>query len=146
MIKLRSPLVFFKNFTFKLREVFKLICIMPNNFSEHLHYYILLALFALLFVLQIWAMLKIKFMLQRVLEIYRHMQQGASLRKPGAAQPLGKINVGYRRICEFCRHRETFFNPSGENVFLYRCGLSKKKILLNDSCVQFEFDPQRAQI
>jgi hypothetical protein len=119
---------------------------MLNNFFEHLHYYILLALFALLFVLQIWAMLKIKLMLQRVLEIYRQMQQMASRRKPGAAQPSHKINVSYKRVCEYCRHRETFFDPAGENVFLYRCGLNKQKILLNDSCAQFEFDPQRAQI
>ncbi|MDZ7362160.1 MAG: hypothetical protein ONB46_15760 [candidate division KSB1 bacterium] len=119
---------------------------MPNSFFEHLHYYILLALFALLFVLQIWAMLKIKLMLQQVLEIYRRMQEMASQGNPATAQPSPKINVSYRRICEFCRHRETFFDPSGENVFLYRCGLNKQKISLNDSCAQFEFDPQRAQI
>jgi hypothetical protein len=119
---------------------------MPNSFFEHLQYYILLALFALLFVLQIWAMLKIKLMLQRVLEIYRRMQEMASQHKPAAAHPSHKINVSYRRICEFCRHRETFLNSAGKNVFFYRCRLSQRKISLNDSCVQFEFDPQRAQI
>lgn len=119
---------------------------MPNNFSEHVHYYILLALFGLLFVLQIWAMLKIKQMLQRVLDIYRRMQQMAALQKFGEAQPSPKINVNYKRICEYCRHRETFLAASGKNVFLYQCRLSKQKIKLDDSCAQFEFDPQRAQI
>jgi len=119
---------------------------MPDNFSEHIHYYILLALFGLLFVLQIWAMLKIKLMLQRVLDIYRRMQQIAALQKLGDAQPSPKINVNYKRICEYCRHRETFLDASGKNVFVYQCGLSKQRIKLEDSCAHFEFDPQRAQI
>jgi len=119
---------------------------MPDNFSEHIHYYTLLALFALLFVLQIWAMLKIKLMLQRVLDIYRRMQQIAALQKFSDAQPSPKISVKYKRICEYCRHRETFLDASGKNVFVYQCGLSKQKIKLGDSCAQFKFDPQRAQI
>jgi hypothetical protein len=118
---------------------------MPNNFSVPLHYYILLALFAVLFILQIWAMLKIRFMLNRVLEIYKRMQQMAASGL-GEAQPSLKINVNYKRICEYCRHRETFLEASGKNVFVYQCGLSKQRIKLNDSCAQFEFDPQRAQI
>ncbi len=119
---------------------------MPDNFSEHLHYYILLALFGLLFVLQIWAMLKIKQMLQRVLDIYRRIQQMAALQKFSDTQPSLKINVNYKRICEYCRHRETFLAASGKNVFVYQCGISKQKIKLDDSCAHFEFDPQRAQI
>jgi hypothetical protein len=119
---------------------------MPNNFSEHAHYYILLSLFGLLFVLQIWAMLKIKLMLQRVLEIYKRMQQMAALQNLGDAQPSPKINVKYRRICEYCRHRETFLDAAGKTVFVYQCGLSKQRINLGDSCAKFEFDPQRAQI
>jgi type IV secretory pathway component VirB8 len=119
---------------------------MPDNFSEHINYYILLALFALLFVLQVWAMLKIKQMLQHVLDIYRRMQQMAALQKFGEAQPSPKLNVKYKRICEYCRHRETFLDASGKNVFVYQCGLSKQKIKLEDSCAHFGFDPQRAQI
>lgn len=118
---------------------------MANNFSQHVHYYILLALFGLLFILQIWAMFKIKLMLTRVLEIYKRMQQMTALRL-GEAQPSSKINVTYKSICEYCRHRETFFDAAGKNVFIYQCGLSKQRIKLEDSCAQFEFDPQRAQI
>jgi hypothetical protein len=118
---------------------------MSNNFSQHVHYYILLALFGLLFILQIWAMFKIKLMLKRVLEIYKRMQQMASLGL-GEAQPSSKTSVKYKRICEYCRHRETFFDAAGKNVFIYRCGLSKQRIKLDDSCAQFDFDPQRAQI
>lgn len=119
---------------------------MPNDFSEHLHYYILLALFMLLFVLQIWAMLKIKLMLHRVVEIYKRMQQMIALQKPGEGQLSQKHNVNYKRVCEYCRYRETFLEASGKQVFVYQCGLSKQKIKLDDSCAQFEFDPQRAQI
>lgn len=119
---------------------------MPNNFSEHFHYYLLLALFGLLFVLQIWAMLKIRLMLQRVLEIYKRMQHMVVQQKLGEAQPSPKINVSYKRICEYCRHRTTYLDASGQNVFMYQCGLSKQKVKLDDSCAHFEVDPQRAQI
>jgi hypothetical protein len=124
---------------------------MEGSFSKNLHYYILLALFTLLFVLQIWAMLKIKLMLRSVLEIYRRMQQ---IIKPqqinsgtgSPAQPSSASGVNYRRICMYCRHRETFIDTSGKNVFLFRCGLSQQQIKLDDFCHYFEFDPQRAEI
>jgi hypothetical protein len=124
---------------------------MPKVSPENLHYYFLLFLFALLFVLQIWAMLKIKLMLRSVLEIYRRMQQMANNAKTylaagGQAQPYTPQSVDYKRICQFCRHRETFLDASGKNIFLYQCGLSKQKIKLDDFCPQFEFDPQRAEI
>lgn len=124
---------------------------MSENFSTHLHYYILLSLFVLLFLLQVWAMIKIKLMLQRVLDIYKRMQQIAAMSKSGLVaegklQPSPLTGVKYKRICECCRHRETFLDPSGKGVFVYRCGLSKHRIKLDDSCPQFEFDPQRAPI
>ncbi len=124
---------------------------MPDNFSTHLHYYVLLSLFALLFFLQIWAMIKIKLMLQRVLDIYKRMQQIAAMSKSGliaegGLQPSPLTGVKYKRICEWCRHRETFLDPSGNGVFVYRCGLSKYRIKLDDSCPKFEFDPQRTPI
>jgi hypothetical protein len=125
---------------------------MLDNFSAHLHYYILLSLFALLFLLQIWAMLKIKLMLRRVLEIYQRMQEIAAASATGGPiageelQPSRRASVNYKRNCECCRYRETFLAPAGKSVFVYQCGLSKQKIKLNDSCARFEFDPHRAQI
>ncbi len=114
-------------------------------------YYVLLSLFALLFLLQIWAILKIKLMLRRVLEIYQRMQQMAAITPSGLTtreklQPSRRADVNYGRICEYCRHRETFLDASGKNVFVYQCRLSKQKIKLNDSCTQFELDPHRAQM
>jgi hypothetical protein len=124
---------------------------MPNNFSVNAHYYVLLFLFAVLFILQIWALLKIKRMFQSMLQIYGQMQQIAAGRKTGPAgngpaQPSAASSVNYRRICQYCRFRETFLDASGVNVFFYQCGLSKHKIKLDDSCQKFEFDPQRAEI
>ncbi|MDZ7289046.1 MAG: hypothetical protein ONB44_01550 [candidate division KSB1 bacterium] len=124
---------------------------MTNNLSEYLHYYILLSLFALLFVLQIWAMLKIKLMLQHVLAIYKRMQKMVISPDTGPAaqgdlQPSLKVGVHYKRVCECCRHRETFLEASAGSVFFYQCGLSKQMIELDDFCSRFEFDPQRVQI
>jgi hypothetical protein len=127
------------------------IHLMLNHFSETVHYYTLLFLFTVLFVLQIWALLKIKRMLHRVLDIYRRMQEIAYSRQThlldnGLVQPSSSASVNYKRICQYCRHRETFLDPSGKNVFFYQCGWSKQKIKLNDFCSQFEFDPQRAEL
>jgi hypothetical protein len=124
---------------------------MPPNFSANAHFYILLFLFTVLFVLQVWALIKIKQMLGRVLEIYAKMQQAANRQRKvpdngSHLQPSPSIAVNYRRICQYCRYRETFLEASGKNNFIYRCGLNKQEIKLDDRCPQFEFDPQRAEI
>ena len=124
---------------------------MLPNFSANAHFYILLFLFTLLFVLQVWALIKIKQMLRRVLEVFAKTQQAANRQRTASGssshlQPSPSNAVNYRRICQYCRYRETFLEASAKNNFVYRCGLSKQKIKLDDYCPQFEFDPQRAEI
>jgi hypothetical protein len=43
-----------------------------------------------------------------ILEIYKRVQQMAALQKLSAAQPSQKVNVNYKRRCEYCRYRGTF--------------------------------------
>lgn len=110
---------------------------------ENVHYYVLFGLFTLLFILQVWAILRIRQMIQRVLEIYDRIQ---SLRGEPKALPPGVV-AAYKkakRSCQVCRHRQTFLDPSGKHVFLYRCGLTQERITLDYSCEKFEFDPQNA--
>ncbi len=111
--------------------------------SETLHYYILLCLFTLLFILQVWAIIRIRQMIRRVLDIYDRMQtlHGVAKGLPKAA--LEAYNKS-QRSCQVCRHRQTFLDPSGKQVFLYRCGLTQERITLDYHCEKFEFDAQSA--
>lgn len=111
--------------------------------SEHIHYYVLLGLFTLLFILQVWAIIRIRQMIQRVLDIYDRIQ---SLRGTPKALPEGLVAAfgKAKRSCQLCRHRQTFLDPSRKQVFLYRCGLTQERITLDYSCEKFEYDPQNA--
>ena len=112
------------------------------SIPENTHYYVLLFLFTLLFVLQIWAIVKIKTIIRRVLEIYNQIAHVRS--SPKAVRQLQAGSP--RPSCQLCRHRRTFLDPSGKSVFVYRCGLSDLSIQLDDYCHKFEYDPQSADI
>ncbi|MEK7727319.1 MAG: hypothetical protein AAB354_02835 [candidate division KSB1 bacterium] len=111
--------------------------------TETLHYYILLGLFTLLFLLQVWAIVRIRQMIRRVLAIYDHMQ--ALRGEPrGLHQAAIAAHEKSKRSCQVCRHRQTFLDPSGKQVFLYRCGITQERITLDYYCEKFEFDAQSA--
>lgn len=111
--------------------------------SENANYYILLFLFTLLFILQVWAIVRIRQMVRRVLDIYDRMQtlRGEPRELPKAALELYNKS---QRTCQVCRHRQTFLDPSGKQVFIYRCGLTQERIALDFFCQKFEFDAQSA--
>ena len=109
--------------------------------SANLHYYFLIFLVAVLFLLQVWGIIKIKKMMGELQELYH------KLSKPPLVRRTEKIEVGtFRHTCQICRHRQTFLDPSGKQVFVYRCGLSQQRIKLDDYCETFEFDPHIADI
>ncbi len=109
--------------------------------SAHWQYYVLLFLFSVLFVLQVWAIIKIRQMVRQVLRLYDQFS-----RKPARTAVDPKAVGTFRHTCQICRHRQTFLDPTGEQVFVYRCGLSRQRILLDDYCEKFEFDPHIADI
>ena len=102
--------------------------------SANLHYYFLILLVAILFLLQFWGIVKIKRMMREVQELH------GKLLKSSLARRQEKMEVGT------VRHRQTFLDPSGKQVFVYRCGLSQQRIKLDDYCEKFEFDPHIADI
>jgi hypothetical protein len=107
--------------------------------SANLHYYFLIFLVAILFVLQVWAIIKIKRMMRNVQKLHD------KLANPSAARHADMFEVGtFRHTCQICRHRQTFLDPSGKQVFVYRCELSQQRIRLDDHCEKFEFDPHIA--
>ena len=111
--------------------------------SDTTHYYILLGLFSLLFLLQVWAIVRIRQMIRRVLAIYDHLQA-----RRGEPRELHKHAIAAyeksKRSCQVCRHRQIFLDPTGKQVFLYRCGLTQERITLDYYCEKFEFDAQNA--
>lgn len=111
--------------------------------SETLHYYILLCLFSLLFLLQVWAIVRIRQMIRRVLAIYDHLQALRGERTDMHKAAMTAFEKS-RRSCQVCRHRQTFLDPSGKPVFLYRCGITQERITLDYHCEKFEFDAQSA--
>ena len=107
----------------------------------HWQHYFLLFLFTVLLVLQIWAIVKIRQMVRQVLELY---DQFSRHQRRSAPDPAGAGT--FRHTCQICRHRQTFLDPTGKQVFVYRCGLSRQHIKLDDHCEKFEFDPHIADI
>ncbi len=111
--------------------------------SETTHYYILLGLFTLLFILQVWAIVRIRQMIRRVLDIYDRMQVLRGEPRELTHTAIAAYNKS-QRSCQVCRHRQTFLDPTGKQVFLYRCGLTQERITLDYYCEKFEFDAQSA--
>jgi len=116
--------------------------LMDISLPPNIHYYILLLLFTALFVLQVWMMVKFKEMVRRVLEIYQRVQSAQGYTTSPPQIPPGEI----QKICQHCRHRETYPDPAGKSVFVYRCRLNRQSVQLVDSCRKFEFDHQNADI
>lgn len=108
--------------------------------AAHWQYYFLLFLFAVLFALQLWAIFKIRKMVRQVLQLHQQLQQAGR----GASEK--NALSAFRHTCQICRHRQTFLDPSGRQVFVYRCGVSRQIIKLDDYCEKFEFDPHIADI
>lgn len=115
---------------------------MQELFSSNLALYIVTMILTVLFLLQIWAILRIKEMLRQVVEIFRFMRAGslASMRSVGEKQN------SYQRICENCRYRKTYITNDSEFEIYYLCKKHNKEILLNESCYFFEYDEQNKEI
>ena len=107
--------------------------------SDTTPYYVLLLICAIVFVLQAWAIIKIRYMMRQVIELYDRISK-----PPAARRPELRASGMFRHTCQICRHRQTFLNPASQQVFVYRCGVSGQRIELDDHCEKFEFDPHVA--
>jgi hypothetical protein len=114
---------------------------MQEMLSSKLTLYIITIILTVLFLLQLWAILRIKEMLRQVAEIFRFVRAGslASRRLAGEKQP------SHQRICENCRFRKTYISNDPEFEIYYHCKKHHKEILLNESCYLFEFDEQNKE-
>ncbi len=112
-----------------------------DSFLPRIHLlFLLLGLFTFLFFLQVWAMMRIKKMLQTVLKIYAQV-----VRMAGDANGVQSAVAPPRRICHNCKFRDTYLKNKDGRLFLYRCRLNGQEIQLDDFCHRFELDPIRAE-
>lgn len=102
--------------------------------------FLLLALFTFLFILQIWAMIRIKRMLKAVLGIYTQVSRLARTVRTGQVPANAP-----KRICQNCKYRDTYLEKNGDQLFQYRCRLNGQVIRLIDFCHCFESDPLRTE-
>ncbi len=97
----------------------------------------LLLMFGVLFLLQIWAILRIKEMLQQVTEILRFVK--ASTR---VVRRLPAPQKHMQAVCENCKFRSTFLSNEKPPRFLYKCKKNNSEIELTHTCRLFKLDPQ----
>lgn len=98
----------------------------------------LLAAFFILLVVQIFALLKVR----RIINHLNYLLYEIRLIKRKfhlKPSPSAVVNQ-----CQFCKYRQSFikaYSDSVEDDFYYRCKLHNIEITLNHSCKQFELDP-----
>ena len=101
-----------------------------------LAFYLIVIVFAVLFLLQIWAILRIKEMLRQVGEIFRFVKAGTRV------SPQRSSQAYFKNSCEFCKFRASYLSDEQPIHFIHLCKKHSKIISLNESCGHFTPDPQ----
>lgn len=111
-------------------------------FSSNTAMYLMTVILAVLFLLQIWAIFRIKEMLRQVSEIFRFVRAGALASKYQLKRP----ETAPERICENCRFRKTYFANEPKFEIYFHCKQHNKPISLDETCHLFELDEQNKEI
>ncbi|HHL72905.1 MAG TPA: hypothetical protein ENJ29_10360 [Bacteroidetes bacterium] len=109
---------------------------MVSSTSHEIAFYLFTFLFIALFILQLWAIMRIKTMLRRVAEIYDWVRAG----KMGQ-QDFGQSAQTYSTTCQHCIYRTVYLSRKKPFNFVHHCRKTDKKIKLEDSCLFFKLDP-----
>ena len=94
-------------------------------------------IFAFLFILQIWAIFRVRKMLLRVSEIYNWVQAG----RLGSSNKNILTNQVPRK-CKNCLFRSTYLTQDTDIQFIYYCKRHDIETTLEESCSFFQIDPQ----
>lgn len=106
---------------------------MVHYYPPAFAFYFAIILIVVLFLLQIWAILRIRRMFGQVSEIFRFVKAGTRVYQ---SLPGRKTST-----CEFCRFRETYINSDRDLRFVYWCKRHDEEIQLDHSCAFFKPDP-----
>lgn len=97
----------------------------------------LLLILTTLFILQIWAIIRVKMMLKRVSEIHQWVQAG----KLGTNAYLSRFRHPVK-TCKNCLFRSTFLAQEKDVQFIYYCKKNDMETSLTNSCQHFQVDPE----
>ncbi len=97
----------------------------------------LILILATLFILQIWAIVRVKMMLKRVAEIHEWVQAG----KLGTSTYFSRYRQP-AKTCKNCRFRSTYLAQEEDVQFIYYCKKNDIETSLKNSCLQFQVDPE----
>ncbi|KAA3612640.1 MAG: hypothetical protein DWQ05_18490 [Calditrichaeota bacterium] len=97
----------------------------------------LILILATLFVLQIWAIIRVKMMLKRVSEIHEWVQAG----KLGVSAQFTRYKRPVK-TCKNCLFRSTFLAQEKDIQFVYYCKKNDIETSLDNSCLYFQVDPE----
>lgn len=109
--------------------------------SSNIAMYLITAILTVLFLLQLWAIFRIKEMLRQVTEIFRFVRAGTLASKYN----FRRFDATPDRICENCRFRKTYFSNEPKFEIYFHCKKHDKPIALNETCHLFELDEQNKE-
>jgi len=113
---------------------------MDNLLPNTLYFYLFPAVLAILFLLQLWAILRIKDMLLQVTEIFKFVKAGSL-----PIRAASHRKAFFKQSCEFCKHRTTYLSDKKQFQFIHFCKKKNIMIELNKSCNHFILDPHLSE-
>jgi hypothetical protein len=101
--------------------------------------FLLICFFSIFIFFQIYLVIKIRKIIRKLIEIlflFDHLVK--------KFRPNESATANLTRTCTNCKNRVPFYlnDPQYNGYFYYRCQLTKKHVLPDNSCVHFMFDPQ----
>ncbi|MDZ7264115.1 MAG: hypothetical protein ONB16_05985 [candidate division KSB1 bacterium] len=103
-------------------------------------FYLLLCFLSVYIVLQIYIIVRMKMIVERLIEILYDLDL---LINPAQSQRQSAANE-VSRTCKHCKYRIPFYqnNPDYNGYFYYRCQLTNRYVQSEHVCEHFVIDPQ----
>jgi len=100
--------------------------------------FFLFTLIVCLILIQIFFLIKIKFLIKRVSELFIKLDFLTHSTKKGQHNPPQHVI----RSCENCKNRIVYFHSEQESYFYLKCRLNNQPVSQEDYCHNYVMDPQ----
>ncbi len=115
---------------------------MHITFTSPLLLFLLISVVVSYCILMIYLLLKVKFLMQRVSELFFRLD--TAVKEFQLQQPADKSRD--IRNCQHCKNRIVFFHSDNNPYFYMKCKLTDQAVNPEDFCHHFVFDPQNYEI
>lgn len=110
---------------------------------ENYNVILLIASLLIFYVLfQIYLILKIKVVVERILEIFLKINNIVNEYRKTKSENKSKVI----RTCQYCKNRIIYFHSENESYFYIKCRLNNQAVNPEDFCHYFVFDSQNYEI